>query len=76
MATTHNIEARHVVRNAAAELAALDFLDQLALKDLSEVIEAVADLLTAMLYQAETGRVTRSDYGGALETVRQVLQRH
>ncbi|WP_175796078.1 type I toxin-antitoxin system ptaRNA1 family toxin [Burkholderia anthina] len=76
MATTHDTEARHVVRNAATELAALDFLDQPALKDLSEVIEAVADLLTAMLYQAETGRVTRSDYGGALDAVRQVLQRY
>ncbi|WP_186096908.1 type I toxin-antitoxin system ptaRNA1 family toxin [Burkholderia gladioli] len=76
MATTHDTEARYVVRSTAAELAALDFLDQPALKDLSEMLEAITDLLTAMLYQAETGRVTRSDYSEALDAVRHVLQGH
>lgn len=73
MATIHDTEAREVIHHTATQLAALEFIDPHAAKDLSEMTEAMVNLFVVVFYQAETGRATRSDFSEAMTAVRQAL---
>ncbi|AJX27822.1 type I toxin-antitoxin system ptaRNA1 family toxin [Burkholderia pseudomallei] len=73
MATMHDTEAREVIHHTAMQLAALEFIDPHAAKDLSEMTEAMVNLFVVVFYQAETGRATRSDFREAMTAVRQAL---
>ena len=59
--------------HAAAQLAALDWIDQEAARQLSPMAEAVANMFMVLYYQAETGQATRDDFRQALDAVRQSL---
>ncbi|PRE16536.1 type I toxin-antitoxin system ptaRNA1 family toxin [Burkholderia gladioli] len=76
MAITHDTEARQVIHHAATQLAALDFMGQSTARELSTMVEAVANLFMVVFYQAETGRATHRDFSEAMAAVRQTLQRH
>lgn len=71
MATMHNIEVQKAIHQAAAELSALEFIDQETARQISPVAEAVANMFTILYYQAETGRATQEDFQEALATIRQ-----
>lgn len=75
MTTTHNIEVQNVIHQAATKLAALEFIDQEAARQISPVAEAVANMFTILYYQAETGRATPEDFQEALDIIRQVTRR-
>ncbi|NRD83114.1 type I toxin-antitoxin system ptaRNA1 family toxin [Burkholderia pseudomallei] len=74
MATTHHIEAPQVIYLAAAQLTALDFIDQHTARALSQTAEAIANLFTVVFYQAETGRAAPSDFNEAVNALRTALQ--
>ncbi|MDQ7731048.1 type I toxin-antitoxin system ptaRNA1 family toxin [Halomonas sp. SpR8] len=73
MTTTHNIEVQKAIHQAAVNLSALEFIDQETARQISPVVEAVANMFTILYYQAETGRATPEDFQEALATIRQVL---
>lgn len=73
MTTLHNIEVQNAIHHAAAELAALEFIDQETARQISPVVEAVANMFTVLYYQAETGRATPADFQEALTTIRQAM---
>ena len=50
-----NAIATQAVHHAAAQLAALDWIDQDAARQLSPMAEAVANMFMVLYYQAETG---------------------
>ncbi len=68
-----NAIATQAVHHAAAQLAALDWIDQDAAQQLSPIAEAVANAFMVVFYQAETGQATRADFRDALDAVRQSL---
>ena len=68
-----NFESYQAVHHAAAQLAALDWIDQEAARQLSPMAEAVANMFMVLYYQAETGQATRDDFRQALDAVRQSL---
>ncbi len=68
-----NAIATQAVHHAAAQLAALDWIDQEAARQLSPMAEAVANMFMVLYYQAETGQATRDDFRLALDAVRQSL---
>ncbi|GAB2779437.1 hypothetical protein GCM10027040_01800 [Halomonas shantousis] len=74
MTATHNIEVQQAIHQAAAKLAALEFIDQETAQQISPVAEAVANMFTILYYQAETGRATPDDFEQALGTIRQVTR--
>ncbi|KVD97547.1 toxin of toxin-antitoxin type 1 system [Burkholderia ubonensis] len=76
MATMHDTEARDIIHHTAMQLAALEFIDRQTAKDLSQMTEAVANLLVVVFYQAETGRATHSDFREAMTAVRQALRQY
>ena len=51
-----NAIATQAVHHAAAQLAALDWIDQEEARQLSPMAEAVANMFMVLYYQAETGR--------------------
>lgn len=55
-----NAIATQAVHHAAAQLAALDWIDQDAARQLSPMAEAVANMFMVLYYQAETGQATRT----------------
>ena len=65
-----NAIATQAVHHAAAQLAALDWIDQEAARQLSPMAEAVANMFMVLYYQAETGQATRDDSRQALDAVR------
>ncbi|WP_165661916.1 type I toxin-antitoxin system ptaRNA1 family toxin [Oceanimonas sp. MB9] len=50
------------MHQAATELVALEFIDQETARQVSPVVEAVANMFTILYYQAETGRATPEDF--------------
>ena len=68
-----NAIATQAVHHEAAQLAALDWIDQEAARQLSPMAEAVANMFMVLYYQAETGQATRDDFRQALDAVRQSL---
>ena len=68
-----NAIATQAVHHAAAQLAALDWIDQEAARQLSPMAEAVANMFMVLYYQAETGLASQADFAEALATVRQHL---
>ncbi|QEM82696.1 type I toxin-antitoxin system ptaRNA1 family toxin [Halomonas binhaiensis] len=72
MTTTHDIGIWHL-HHAAAELAALELIDQETARQVSPVAEAVANMFTVLYYQAETGQATQADWQEALATIRQAM---
>ncbi|WP_081076730.1 type I toxin-antitoxin system ptaRNA1 family toxin [Burkholderia cepacia] len=75
MATTHHTEAQQIIRQAATQLATLDFIDQCTASECLQLAEAIANLFTVVFYQAETGRATHSDFNDARTSVQQRLRR-
>ncbi|WP_313303512.1 type I toxin-antitoxin system ptaRNA1 family toxin [Diaphorobacter sp.] len=73
MATLNPTNATQAVHHAAVQLAALDWIDQDAARQLSPRAEAVANMFMVLYYQAETGQATRDDFRQALDAVRQSL---
>ncbi|WP_372056957.1 type I toxin-antitoxin system ptaRNA1 family toxin [Tistrella mobilis] len=69
-----NATATQAVHHAAAQLAALDWIDQEAARQLSPMAEAVANMFMVLYYQAETGQATHEDFREALDAVRQSLR--
>lgn len=73
MATLNPTNARQAVHHAAVQLAALDWLDQDAARQLGPLAAAVANAFMVVFYQAETGQATPADFREALDAVRQSL---
>ena len=73
MATLNPTDATYAVHHAALQIAALDWIDQDAARQLSPMAEAVANMFMVLYYQAETGQATRDDFRQALDAVRQSL---
>lgn len=74
MASLNPTNATQAVHHAAAQLAALDWIDQEAARQLSPMAEAVANMFMVLYYQAETGQATHYDFREALDAVRQSLR--
>ncbi len=74
MATLNPTNATQAVHHAAVRLAALDWLDQDAARQLGPLAEAVANAFMVVFYQAETGQATPADFREALDAVRQSLR--
>lgn len=73
MATMHVTQATQAVQHAAAQLAAIDWIDQEMARQLSPLAEAVANMFVVLYYQAETGQATQADFQEALAAIRQRL---
>lgn len=73
MATLTPTNVAQAVHHAAVELAALDWIDQEAARQISPMAEAVANMFMVLYYQAETGQATREDFREALDVVRKSL---
>lgn len=73
MATPNPTDANHAVHHAALQIAALDWIDQDAARQLGPLAEAVANAFMIVFYQAETGQATRADFREALDAVKQSL---
>jgi len=71
MATVNATQAVQIVHQAAVQLAALEWLDQDAARQISPLAEAVANMLMVVFYQAETGLASQADFHEAITTVRQ-----
>jgi hypothetical protein len=74
MAALHTNEAAQAVHHAAVQLAALEWLDQEAARQLGPIAEAVANAFMVVYYQAETGQATRDDFREAFDAVRKSLR--
>ncbi len=73
MATQHNIEIGQVVHQAASQLLGIDWMDQETARQISPIAEAVANMVTVLYYQAETGMASRDDFKEAQVTLRQAM---
>ncbi|MCU7936062.1 MAG: type I toxin-antitoxin system ptaRNA1 family toxin [Candidatus Thiodiazotropha sp. (ex Dulcina madagascariensis)] len=73
MATQHNIEIGQVVHQAASQLLGIDWMDQETARQISPIAEAVANMVTVLYYQAETGLASRDDFKKAQVTLRQAI---
>ncbi|MFU6805061.1 type I toxin-antitoxin system ptaRNA1 family toxin [Pseudomonas aeruginosa] len=73
MATLHPNEFSQAVEHAAAELNAIDWLDQDAAHELGPLAEATANLFMVLFYQAETGLATREDFSQARAQLQHAL---
>ena len=73
MATQHSIEIGQVVHQAASQLLGIDWIDQETAKEISPIAEAVANLVTVLYYQAETGLASKDDFLEAQDTLRQAM---
>ncbi|MCG7929936.1 MAG: type I toxin-antitoxin system ptaRNA1 family toxin [Candidatus Thiodiazotropha lotti] len=73
MAMQHNIEAGQMVHLAARQLLDIDWIDQETARQISPIAEAVANMVTVLYYQAETGLVSRDDFLEAQVTLRQAI---
>lgn len=69
-----DVSATRAVHHAAVHLAALDWIDQSAARQLSPMVEAVANMFMVLYYQAETGQATRDDFREALDAVQRSLR--
>ncbi|MEA9606000.1 type I toxin-antitoxin system ptaRNA1 family toxin [Xanthomonas campestris pv. plantaginis] len=76
MATVHPNEFSQVVQHAAAELNAIDWLDQATARELGPLAEATANMFMVLFYQAETGLATRDDFLKARTQIQNVLSAH
>jgi len=73
MPTQHNIEIGQVVHQAASQLLGIDWMDQETARQISPIAEAVANMVTVLYYQAETGMASRDDFKEAQVTLRQAM---
>jgi hypothetical protein len=73
MATQYNIEIGQVVHQAASQLQGIDWMDQETARQISPIAEAVANMVTILYYQAETGLANRDDFLEAQVTLRQAM---
>lgn len=73
MTTPYNTEVQKTIHHVASELAALEFINQDAAREISQVAEAVANMFTVLYYQAETGDATKQDFQEARVKLQEVL---
>ncbi|EKQ6335370.1 TPA: type I toxin-antitoxin system ptaRNA1 family toxin [Pseudomonas aeruginosa] len=73
MATINPNQFSHAVQQAAAQLTAIDWLDQDAARELGPLAEATANLFMVLFYQAETGLATREDFSLARTAIQLAL---
>ena len=73
MAMQHNIEVDQVVHQVASQLLGIDWIDQETARQISPIAEAVANMVTILYYQAETGLASRDDFLEAQVTLRQAI---
>lgn len=73
MAMQHNIEAGQVMHQAASQLLDIDWIDQETARQISPIAEAVANMVTVLYYQAETGLASKDDFLEAQATLRQAM---
>jgi hypothetical protein len=73
MATQHNIEAGQVVHQVASQLLGIDWIDQETAKEISPIAKAVANMVTVLYYQAETGLASRDDFLEAQVALRRAM---
>ncbi|EPL6466019.1 MULTISPECIES: type I toxin-antitoxin system ptaRNA1 family toxin [Morganellaceae] len=73
MTAPHNTEVQRTIHHVASELAALEFINQDAAREISQVAEAVANMFTVLYYQAETGDATKQDFQEAQAKLKEVL---
>lgn len=60
-----NVE--QTLRDTAAQLIALEWVDQESAQRMAPVAEAVSNLCVVLCYQASTGLATRADFQEAVE---------
>ncbi|WP_261539731.1 type I toxin-antitoxin system ptaRNA1 family toxin [Burkholderia multivorans] len=75
MATVHPNEFSQAVHHAAAELNAIDWLDQAAARELGPLAEATANMFMVLFYQAETGLATREDFSRARTAIQLAMHK-
>lgn len=73
MTAPHNTEVQRTIHHVASELAALEFINQDAAREISQVAEAVANMFTVPYYQVETGDATKQDFQKAQAKLQEVL---
>ncbi|WP_336431906.1 type I toxin-antitoxin system ptaRNA1 family toxin [Providencia rettgeri] len=73
MTAPHNTEVQRTIHHVASELAALEFINQDAAREISQVAEAVVNMFTVLYYQAETGDATKQDFQEAQAKLQEVL---
>lgn len=73
MATLDRTNVTEAIHHAAAQVAALDWINQEDAQQLGPLAEAVANAFMVVFYQAETGQATREDFHQAVDAVRQAL---
>lgn len=73
MTTPYNTEVQKIIHHVASELAALEFVNQDAAREISQVAEAVTNMFTVLYYQAETGDATKQDFQEARIKLQEVL---
>ncbi len=73
MATQNSIEPSKAVQQAAAHLMEIDWIDPDTARQISPITEAVANMVTVVYYQAETGQASREDFMKAGDILRQAI---
>jgi hypothetical protein len=73
MATQNSIEPSKAVQQAAAHLMEIDWIDPDTAKQISPIAEAVANMVTVVYYQADTGLANRDDFRQAQVILRQAI---
>jgi hypothetical protein len=61
------------MHQAAGQLLDIDWIDQETARQISPIAEAVANMVTVLYYQAETGLASRDDFLEAKDTLRQAM---
>lgn len=61
------VNVEQTLRDAAAQLIALEWVDQESAQRMAPVAEAVSNLCVVLCYQASTGLATRADFQAAIE---------
>jgi hypothetical protein len=73
MATQHTLEPDQILHQAASHLLTIDWIDQQTAERISPIAEAVANMVTVLYYQAETGLASKDDFLEAQTALRQAL---
>lgn len=61
------VNVERTLRDTAAQLIALDWVDQEAAQRMAPFAEAVSNLCVVLCYQASTGLATHADFQAAVE---------
>ncbi|HHJ1218822.1 TPA: type I toxin-antitoxin system ptaRNA1 family toxin [Proteus mirabilis] len=73
MATINTNDISKVIQHAAAELSAIDWMDQKTARAVGPLAEATVNLFMVLYYQAETGLATRDDFTQGRATLQRAL---